>query len=282
MASRKLSVSECLDAYLTEHARLKCNAADRQEYAAANLNRMFARTSVSSVDVPASRKYVAARVSGTCGRPATRATVRRELNVLVAAANHAVKWRRLAASELPTVELPEAEQKDAEVQWLTKPELKMLMGAADGHLLRFIRLAYYTGGRRASIERLQKDQLDFDGKRINLRKPNERRTVKRRPIVPLYDHIVPDLKWLIERAQGPRLFGGRTFYKGYRELCEDVGLSNKRNPHILRHSRATHLLQDKVSLYDVARLLGDTPSTIERVYGHHSPEYLAQTTGDVF
>jgi penicillin-binding protein 1A len=43
--------------------------------------------------------------------------------------------------------------------------------------------------------------------------------------------------------------------------AEAVDLKHKRNPHILRHSRATHLLMEGVSLWDVAKLLGDTVAT---------------------
>ena len=48
-------------------------------------------------------------------------------------------------------------------------------------------------------------------------------------------------------------------------------------PHTLRHTRATHLLQLGVDIWDVAGLLGDTVSTIERTYGHYSPDYLGDT-----
>jgi integrase len=41
-------------------------------------------------------------------------------------------------------------------------------------------------------------------------------------------------------------------------------------------SRATHLLQAGASIYDVAKLLGDTTATVERVYGHHSCESLGK------
>jgi site-specific recombinase XerD len=45
---------------------------------------------------------------------------------------------------------------------------------------------------------------------------------------------------------------------------------------MLRHSRATHMLMDGESIYKVAKLLGDTVSTVEKRYGHVSVEYLME------
>jgi integrase len=39
-------------------------------------------------------------------------------------------------------------------------------------------------------------------------------------------------------------------------------------PHVIRHTRATHMLQDGVDIYAVAKLLGDTIRTVETIYGH--------------
>ena len=39
--------------------------------------------------------------------------------------------------------------------------------------------------------------------------------------------------------------------------------------HVLRHTFATLMLRAGVTLWDVAGLLGDDYSTVQRVYGHH-------------
>jgi site-specific recombinase XerD len=76
------------------------------------------------------------------------------------------------------------------------------------------------------------------------------------------------------------LFGEpKKMYDGFKNHMETLGLGDKAFPHILRHSRATHLLQEGVPIYDVARLLGDTIATVDRVYGHHSADHLAETIG---
>lgn len=279
------TVADVLDDYLREHVRRECAAAFRQEVSAEHLKKFFPDKLIHEIDIPACRAYADARrrgqVSG-CGywkRGVADATIRRELNVLSAAANHAIKWRRLPASDAPSVELPKAQA--AEKHHYTEAEVEMLINAASGDLKEFIRITYYTGARRGSVETLETSQVDFVGKRIHLDKPGAKKTKKRRPIVPMFKAIEPGLKTLVAKAEDGWLFGKRAdFYKPYRELCELLGLENKAHPHLLRHSRATHLLQRGKGIYDVARLLGDTVDTVERVYGHHSPEYLAETLED--
>jgi site-specific recombinase XerD len=56
-------------------------------------------------------------------------------------------------------------------------------------------------------------------------------------------------------------------------MCR-IGLPNKAFPHVLRHTRATHLLLEGVSVFIVGKLLGDSAATIEKNYAH-------ATTGDV-
>ncbi len=45
-------------------------------------------------------------------------------------------------------------------------------------------------------------------------------------------------------------------------------------PHTLRHTAATWLMQRGVSLWQAAGYLGMSPEILDRVYGHHSPDYL--------
>lgn len=277
-----MTVRRALDDYIREHVLRECAAAFRQEVAAEHLKAYFPDKLLREIDIPACRAYAEARRAGSVsGRGYWKSgvadsTIRRELNVLSAAANHALKWRRLEASDMPSVELPRAQA--VEKQHYTVAEIGALMGAATGDLKHFIRICYFTGARRGSVQSLETSQVDFEGKRIHLDKPGARKTKKRRPVVPLFKAIEPDLRALAGKTTDGWLFGRRAdFYKPYRDLCELMGFEGKAHPHLLRHSRATHLLQDGKSIYDVARLLGDTVDTVERVYGHHSPEYLAET-----
>jgi integrase len=281
-----LTVERALRDYLREHVAIKSADPVRQRSAAEHLNAFFGSKPIANVDIPASRAYVKARVEGQIGggkrRPDKRgsiSTVRRELNVLVAAANHARKWKRLTA--MPSVELPHEERpdNDEEIAFFEWPVLERLIAAADGELRQFIKLAYYTAARRRSIENLTAAQVNLFRRQIILATPGKARTKKRQPIVPIFDEIVADIATLTGNRPVGRLFKTVSFYTPFMRLCRSLDLPEPHHPHMLRHSRATHLLQAGKSPYDVAALLGDTLKTVEATYGHHSPNGLRAKLG---
>lgn len=288
-AAGKVTVKGALDDYRREHLPLVA-APKRAESAIKHLVAFFGSTPLGDVDIPLSRSYgdwrrQMARARNDRGRTGSSdSSIRRELVVLQAAANHAIKWRRMGLHEKPSIELP----KEAvhEGVWLTKPELERAIAAADGILRDFILIAYYTGARRASVEGLTRGQVDLRAGRINLTSPHEtqaqRLSNKRRPVVPIHPRIRPVVEQMLITNEGEYLFGRRVdMYRRFHDLMAGLGLPKKAHPHILRHSRATHLLQEGVSIYDVARLLGDTVATVEKTYGHHSADHLASTVGSV-
>lgn len=281
-----LTVTACLDDYLAEHVDKHCADGARQRDAIAHLKEFFGDRPLGDVTVPLSREYAAARVNGVIGggkrrkiKTAAPSTVRRELNVLVAAANHAVWMKR--TKETVAVDLPPEKRlgPDDEAPYYTHDELEKIFAeaeAAGGELNLFVKLLYHTGARRRSIEDLTRQQVRIRERRIILQQAGKRTTKKRQPIVPILKSMVADVDALLALTERDKLFEAADFYRPYRDLCEKVGIDeNRRHPHIMRHTRATHLLQDGKSIYDVAKLLGDTIATVERVYGHHSADHLA-------
>ena len=281
-----LTVPAALDDYYREHVALKCADPGRQEIAIEHLKAFYGDRPVAEIDIPRSRAYADARRTGRVGggkkpnRIGSDSTIRRELSVLLAAANHARRWKRI--KEMPSVELPSERRlgEDEQARYFERSEVNMLIDLANGELQQFVELAYWTGARRRSIENLTRDQVKWDQKRLILMPPGKRVTKKRQPIVPILPRMEPALTKLWDQGGDPRLFRCADFYRPFRDLCERVGMVGRSNPHLLRHSRATHLLQAGKSIYTVARLLGDTVATVERVYGHHAADYIAEEIGD--
>lgn len=269
-----------LDAYEAEHVR-RVNQPATQRRVAQNramLMQFFGETPVREVDEALCRRYAEARRAGKVGRVAGDSTIWLELTVLKTAINKAVKWKRLRAEDVPTMELPPAPP--TRERWLTKDELAVLMAAADKHPLvgPFVHLAYWTGARRTAIETLTVFQVDLENNRIFLNPEGRRQTTKRRPVVPIFSEIRPLVERLLREAKAAgrtRLLPPGLVYFPFHIIAREAGFTDV-SPHTLRHTRATHLLQDGRNPWAVAKLLGDTLKTVELRYGHSSAEYLME------
>ena len=289
-----LTVSAALERYWVDHVEKNVRAKERAAFARKHLEEFFGDTALTDIDKTACRAFVEARRKGAVnGTKVCFATARRELIVLRAAANHAHGEKLIPA--VPPFELPAEERRTRLAPWFTKEELALLFARARSdvaiadlsdqpdrararqRLLDFMTLTYGWGARKASVAELETYQVHFSEGLVNLHKDNDPVTVKRRGIVPIFPEQRETLERLVHGAQGGRLFGQpcRDWpYKPFHALCRAAGLpDDKAKPHALRHSRATHMLMAGEPLYKVAKLLGDTTDTIERVYGHYSHDW---------
>jgi integrase len=236
------------------------------------LKRFFIGKRTTEIDIPMCRQYTAYRMSSGV----TMSTVARELTTLRAACNHALKWKRITFNDKPTFEIP-TDLPRREI-WLFKEEIRHIISHSPPVIANFIKIAYGTGSRRRAVETLKWEQCDFHRRTINLAKKGERKTNKRRPTVPMGD-LYDLLMDLYETSENEWVLGSdNDLLAGFTRACESAGLLNVENkngrpagritPHILRHSRATHLLEDGVSIYAVSKLLGDNATTVQKTYGH--------------
>lgn len=208
-------------------------------------------------------------------------TTRRELGVLRAAINHAHREGRI--TRVIAVHLPD--RPEARDRWLTRKEAAALLRAALReprvrlHLPLFIVLALYTGARKEAILGLRWIQVDVDAGRIDFNEPGGRRTNKRRARIPIPAKLLGHLRrarargvdlGFVVNENGLRL---RDVKRGFASACRRAGLVGV-TPHTLKHTCATWLCQKGVPTWEVAGFLATSRETVERVYGHHHPDYL--------
>jgi integrase/recombinase XerC len=145
-----------------------------------------------------------------------------------------------------------------------------------------IELFYATGMRLSELIHLKESQIDNAYQQIKvLGKGNKER------IIPISSTLITALQLYIsqkstEQKIEPLLFvtdkgkplQPRTVYGFVKQYLSLVTTVQKKSPHILRHSFATHLMNNGADLNAVKELLGHSSLAATQVYTHNTIEKL--------
>lgn len=225
--------------------------------------------------------YSKLRLSGKLGSraPKSSGSIRREFQHFLAAANFCVKSKVLDPLDVPYIQLPPAPP--PRDRFLSKKEIKLLKNNAVSfsRAETFIRIALGTGARKRSIETLKWSQIDFETGLIDFT-DGLVMTKKRRSVVPMHKELqeyLLELKKINSEIEGDFVLENENpINQALTAACKRAGLEEV-SPHTLRHTWATHASMSGVPLLEIARVLGDSIATVERVYAKFSPDYLRDT-----
>lgn len=299
-----VTISEAINTYLIQHAS-GTGDPERIAWAAKPLKAGWNGQFVKDVRAETCRQYYLDRrralmakfperaeralgdtvVSGRTGPDCFDATIRRELGVLAAALNFCAKEGVLTGA--PKVWLPP--KSVPKTRWLTRSEAASLIHAARAtrrarsYLALFVLIGIYTGARKRAILDLQWQQnalggwVDIERQRIDFNPVGRRQTNKRRAIVPIPPRLMFFLKkarernalYVIEKDGKPV----GDIKSGFANAVKAARLS-KVQPHVLRHTCATWLMQAGVPTREAADFLAMDEQTLIRVYYHHHPDYM--------
>jgi site-specific recombinase XerD len=135
-------------------------------------------------------------------------------------------------------------------------------------------LAYSAGLRVSETVRLQLDDIDRDRGMIRVRqaKGNKDRYTTLSWIAweTLRDYVKAyrPAKWLFPGAREGQHLTTRTVEKVLGDACKRAGIAKRVTVHMLRHSFATHLLEDGTDLRYVQELLGHSRPETTMIYTH--------------
>jgi integrase len=256
------------------------------------LTTFWGAKALTSINGETCRDYAAQRSKA--------AAARRELEDLRAAVNLYSKEKRL--NFRPHFDLPA--KPTARERWLTREEAANLLRSAlrlrrqrpktYQCLPRFILIALYTGTRHTAICELNWNRgpsggwPDLDAGVLYRKGVRVRETTKRRSPMRLPRRLIAHLKrWkAIDNDKGPILHakGGQPvtlMRKSFIAARDGAGLGEDVTPHILRHTRATWLMQRRVPLWEASSSLGMTMRQLESNYGHHHPDFQ-QAAADAY
>jgi integrase/recombinase XerC len=145
-----------------------------------------------------------------------------------------------------------------------------------------ILLFYNTGMRLSELVNLKESQLDASNSQLKvLGKGNKER------IIPVSKELMEDLaRYITEKpmrnegihnvflTEKGRPLQPRSVYSFVKKYLGEVTTVQKKSPHILRHSFATHLMNNGADLNAVKELLGHSSLAATQVYTHNTIEKL--------
>jgi len=143
-----------------------------------------------------------------------------------------------------------------------------------------IDLLYQTGMRRSELTGLKAWSVDQDGKSVKVRGKRDKER-----IVPLNDELLsgvteyltlratvvddPEVDALIVTDRGRPAYGSMV-YRIVKKYLALVTSLQKRSPHVLRHTFATHMLNRGADLNAIKELLGHANLSATQVYTHNT------------
>lgn len=147
-----------------------------------------------------------------------------------------------------------------------------------------IEMLYSTGMRRNELIELKTIDLDFSNDTLKvLGKRNKERYI---PVIgslrktllqylELRKEVIAEDGYLFLTSKGNKLYG-TLVYRIINNYFSRVSTKVKKSPHVLRHSFATHLLNEGADLNSVKELLGHSSLASTQVYTHTSLDHLKE------
>lgn len=184
-------------------------------------------------------------------------------------------WFRLFGMEEKAIQMPSIKKSDKLPAVLSREECRAIFKAPPSLKHRFmLAFAYSAGLRMNELRMLKISDVDINRKRIHVRmgKGKKDRYVILSEFIsqklPKYLAQVKPTTYLFEGQTQSQPMGERSIQFVIAEALRRTDIKKDVSMHTLRHSFATHLLEDGVDIYSIQRLLGhsDIRSTI--VYLH--------------
>jgi integrase/recombinase XerD len=158
---------------------------------------------------------------------------------------------------------------------MSKEECKELFKASRSFKHRFLlAFAYSAGLRMNELRMIRISDIDLDRKQIHVRMgkgKKDRYVILSKLIATKFNTYLAEVKpqvYLFEGLTPGHPMGERSIQYVINEALKKTSIKKDVSMHTLRHSYATHLLEDGVDLHSIQRLLGHSDIRTTLVYLH--------------
>jgi len=181
----------------------------------------------------------------------------------------------------PTVNIKRPKREKRIPTVLTKEEIKKVFEVLDSKKSKLmVSLMYACGMRVSELTNLKIENFDFEERIGYIRQAKG----KKDRIFNIPDFLFRSLKQQVERQKsngreylftGPKgKLSSRNLQKIVSRAAQRAGIKKDVHCHTLRHSFATHLLENDVDIRKIQELLGHADLSTTQRYAHVSPEML--------
>ncbi len=165
---------------------------------------------------------------------------------------------------------------------LSEEEVARLFDAIDNLKHRCILITVYSAGLRLS-EVVNLKLVDIDSERMKIlvhggKGKKDRYTVLSEGLLRLlreYYQVEKPVKWLFEGATGGQ-YSPQSVQNIMREAVKEAGIRKHATVHTLRHSFATHMLENGTDLRYIQNLLGHNSTKTTEIYTHITTKGMDQ------
>jgi integrase/recombinase XerD len=184
-------------------------------------------------------------------------------------------WFRLFGMDEKALQMPVIKKTQTLPTVLSKDECKLIFKAPRSLKHRFLlAFAYAAGLRMNELRHLKIADVDLQRKQIHIRQGKG----KKDRYVMLADMLAEKFNYYLEQTK-PKLYlfegqtpgdvmGERSIQYVINEAVKKTDIQKPVSMHTLRHSFATHLLEDGVDLYSIQKLLGHADIRTTIIYLH--------------
>lgn len=184
-------------------------------------------------------------------------------------------WFRLFGMEEKALKMPSIKKKFTLPVVLSKQECKELFKAPRTLKHRFLlAFAYSAGLRMNELRMLKITDVDLHRKQIHVRQgkgKKDRYVILSELIATRFNNYLQEVKpqvYLFEGLTPCEPMGERSIQYVINEALQKTEIKKSVSMHTLRHSFATHLLEDGIDIHSIQRLLGHSDIRTTIVYLH--------------
>lgn len=241
-------------------------------YDIGHLNKWWGAKCVTDINTASCKAYVRHRKGIV--------SARRELAFLGAAVKH---WHAEHGplKALPVIALPAAPE--PRKNWMTREQAAKFLWQARKipHLARFFIIGWYSGTRRSKILTLRWSMINLKTGIMDRLPPGVAEPKnKKAPPMRMGKRLMAHLKrWKRLDGKGAEWvvhFRGKPIKRpvsSWKKARIDAKLPDYITPHVLRHTRATNMMQQRKDPWEASKALGMSLDMLTKVYGHHHPDW---------